>query len=69
MRAAAAWSRSTPWERYQLIAGPKKMLPDVGMDVATESFGPFGGRVFLLTQPTAGAKGLWANHLIAAAES
>ena len=48
-----------------VIAGPKKMLPDVGMDVATESFGPFGGRVFLLTQPTAGPKGLWANHLIA----
>ena len=47
-----------------VIAGPKKMLPDVGMDVATESFGPFGGRVFLLTQPTAGPKGLWANHLI-----
>jgi hypothetical protein len=48
-----------------LVVGPKKMLPDVGMDVATEAFGPFGGQVFLLTQPAAGETGLWANHLIA----
>ncbi len=48
-----------------VVVGPKKMLPDVGMDVATEAFGPFGGQVFLLTQPAAGKKGLWANHLIA----
>lgn len=48
-----------------LVVGPKKMLPDVGMDVATEAFGLFGGQVFLLTQPAAGEKGLWANHLIA----
>src|SRR5271155_2723160 len=25
-----------------VVVGPKKMLPDVGMDVATEAFGPFG---------------------------
>lgn len=47
-----------------VIAGPRKMLPDVGMDVAPEAFGPFGGQVFLLTQPSAGEKGLWANHQI-----
>ncbi|HEV3112321.1 MAG TPA: hypothetical protein VGY99_17685 [Candidatus Binataceae bacterium] len=47
-----------------VLPSPEKMLPDVGMDVATENFGPFGGQLFLLTQPSKGEKGLWANHLI-----
>ena len=47
-----------------VLASPDKMLPDVGMDVATENFGPYGGQLFLLTQPAKGDKGLWANHLI-----
>jgi hypothetical protein len=47
-----------------VLASPDNMLPDVGMDVATENFGPFGGELFLLTQPSKGDKGLWANHLI-----
>lgn len=35
-----------------VLPSPEKMLPDVGMDVATENFGPFGGQLFLLTQPS-----------------
>ncbi len=50
--------------KVSVIAAPDKMLPDVGMDMATENFGPFGGQIFLLTQPAAGEKGLWENHLI-----
>jgi len=50
--------------KVSVIAAPDKMLPDVGMDVATENFGSFGGQIFLLTQPAAGEKGLWENHLI-----
>ncbi|HZY60716.1 MAG TPA: hypothetical protein VFE56_13205 [Candidatus Binataceae bacterium] len=50
--------------KVSVLAGPENMLPDVGMDEATENFGAFGGQIFLLTQPAAGEKGLWANHLI-----
>src|SRR5262249_36246453 len=37
--------------KVSVIAAPDKMLPDVGMDIATENFGSYGGQVFLLTQP------------------
>jgi hypothetical protein len=50
--------------KVSVLASPDRMLPDVGMDMATENFGPFGGQLFLLTQPSKGEKGLWANHLI-----
>jgi len=47
-----------------VLAGPDDMLPGVGMDLATENFGPYGGQLFLLTQPAKGDQGLSANHLI-----
>ncbi len=50
--------------KTSVVAAPENMLPDVGMDAATENFGPYGGQLFLLTQPAKGEKGLWANHLI-----
>jgi hypothetical protein len=50
--------------KVSLLASPDNMLPDVGMDVAVENFGPYGGQLFLLTQPVKGEQGLWANHLI-----
>jgi hypothetical protein len=46
------------------LAAPDDMLPGVGMDMAAENFGPYGGQLFLLTQPAKGEKGLFANHLI-----
>jgi hypothetical protein len=30
--------------KVSVLALPDSMLPDVGMDVATENFGPYGGR-------------------------
>jgi hypothetical protein len=47
-----------------VATAPDNMLPDVGMDVATENFGFYGGQLFLLTQPAKGAKGIFGNHLI-----
>ncbi len=50
--------------KVSVLASPDSMLPGVGMDVATEDFGPYGGQLFLLTQPAKGEPGLWASHLI-----
>jgi hypothetical protein len=50
--------------KVSVLIPPRRMLPDVGMDLAPEGFGGYGGQVFVLTQPANGEKGLWANHLI-----
>ncbi len=50
--------------KVTVLAAPDNMLPGVGMDLAAEDFGPYGGQVFLLTQPAKGEPGIWANHLI-----
>jgi hypothetical protein len=54
----------SPQGKVSVLVGPERMLPDVGMDVAPQGFGSFGGQIFLLTQPSAGEKGLWVNHEI-----
>jgi hypothetical protein len=41
-----------------VLISPDQMLPDVGMDIAPEGFGNYGGQVFLLTQPDKGENGL-----------
>jgi len=41
-----------------------EILPAVGFAVAPEDFGPYGGQIFTLAQPTTGMVGGLANHVI-----
>lgn len=47
-----------------VLAGIGKLLPTVGIDIAPQGFGSYGGQVFSLAQPQVAMKGAVSNHII-----
>lgn len=49
---------------FSVLFDADQILPAVGFTVAPAGFGPYGGQIFTLAQPTTGMKGGLANHVI-----
>jgi len=54
----------SPDGTFSVLFDADEILPVVGFDVAPPGFGPYGGQIFTLAQPTTGMKGGLANHVI-----